>query len=71
MTDTITAKPATKCTIKELKAIFEENPALDPQFRSLQNLKVTMTELKDLKAANAGKDYDAIANGIGNDSMTY
>lgn len=57
-----------KATIKELKAFFETNPATSADVRQLADLKVTMQELKDLKSAGA---YDAIAEGIGDGSLTY
>jgi hypothetical protein len=51
----IKAKPA------EIKEFFEKD--------SIRG-KVTLTDLKNLKA-DGGKDYDDIAFGIGNDSLTY
>lgn len=50
-----------KATIAQLKEFFEANGGR----------KVSMAELKELKAVNGGKDYDAIANGLGDDTLTY
>lgn len=50
-----------KATIKELKAFFETDGGE----------KISMQELKDLKGANDGRDYDQIANGIGDGTLTY
>lgn len=33
--------------------------------------KLTMQELKDLKVSRDGKDYEDIANGIGDGTLTY
>lgn len=57
MTDTT----AIKCSVKEFREFFESNGGR----------KVTMTELKEIKASEGGSDYDAIAFGIGNGSLTY
>ncbi len=50
-----------KASIKDLKAFFEADGGAP----------IKMQELKDLKASNAGKDYDDIANGIGDGTLTY
>ena len=50
-----------KATIKQLKEFFEADGGA----------KVGMQELKDLKNANGGIDYDAIAEGIGDGTLTY
>lgn len=50
-----------KATIAQLKEFFEGNGGR----------KVSMTELKELKASREGKDYDLIANGIGDETLTY
>jgi hypothetical protein len=50
-----------KATVSELKKYFESDGGR----------KVTLLELKELKASNNGSDYDAIANGIGDASLTY
>lgn len=57
-----------KATIKELKAFFESGSSVPVEVRALTDLKVSMQELKELKASGA---YDAIAEGIGNGSLTY
>jgi len=49
-----------KANIKELKGFFEQG-----------SRKVSMAELKELKAGNDGQDYDDIAYGIGNGTLTY
>jgi hypothetical protein len=54
----------TKATIKQLKEFFEEG----------NGPKVEITELKALKKDAAGgdlPDYDDIAYGIGNGTLTY
>lgn len=48
-----------RATPGELKKYFEEGG----------NRKVTMDEIKELKANPV--DYDALANGIGNGTFTY
>jgi hypothetical protein len=48
----------TRATLKQLREFFENGGP-----------KVTMTELKQLKSNPT--DYDAIANGIGNGTLTY
>jgi len=56
------SKPAEgKASINEVKAFFEADGGR----------KVQMAELKDLKTGHEGKDYDDIALGIGNGSLTY
>lgn len=50
-----------KATLKQLREFFEADGG-----RKLQ-----MQELKDLKASNGGTDYDHIAEGIGNGTLTY
>lgn len=50
-----------KATIKQLKDFFEADGAP----------KISMAELKDLKASRDGKDFDQIANGIGDQTFTY
>ena len=47
-----------RATVKDLKAFFEAN----------DGRKVTMQELKDLKDSGG---YDAIAEGIGDGTLTY
>lgn len=51
-----------KATIAELKRFFETDSQRD---------KIKMEELKALKAGRDGKDYDDIANGIGDGTLTY
>lgn len=48
-----------KATIKQVREFFESNGTP----------KITMAELKELKANQ--KDYDDIAYGIGNGTLTY
>jgi hypothetical protein len=48
-----------KCSLTELKKFFEADGGR----------KVSMQELKELKAADGA--YDAIAYGIGDGSLTY
>jgi hypothetical protein len=50
-----------KATIKQLKEFFEADGGA----------KVGMQELKELKASRDGRDYDDIANGIGDGTLTY
>lgn len=50
-----------KATIKELKAFFEADGGT----------KIEMKELKDLKASRDGADYNELANGIGDGTLTY
>lgn len=50
-----------KATIKQLQEFFQANGGS----------KVTMQELKDLKASRDGRDYDEIANGLGAGTLTY
>jgi len=50
-----------KATLKQLREFFESDGG-----RKLQ-----MQELKDLKASNGGRDYDQVAEGIGDGTLTY
>lgn len=49
----------TRATVKAVKDFFESGDS---------GRKVSMTELKDLKNADG---YDAIADGIGDETFTY
>lgn len=50
-----------RAAIKDIQAFFQ----LDG------GSKLTMQELKDLKVSRDGKDYEDIANGIGDGTLTY
>lgn len=50
-----------KAKVSEVKAFFEADGGR----------KVTLPELKEIKASNGGTDYDDVAEGIGNGSLTY
>lgn len=49
-----------RATVRQLRDFFEASGGR----------KVTMRELKDLKAGD-GRDYDHLATGIGNGTLTY
>lgn len=51
-----------RATITQLKAFFETNSVKG---------KITMNELKELKASRGGKDFDEIMEGIGDGTLTY
>jgi len=50
-----------KATIAQLKAFFEADGGR----------KISMAELKELKASRDGRDYDEVANGLGDGTLTY
>lgn len=67
----MTVVPATKvdrASVKDMKIFFEAGPNHTPD--GLPK-KVKLTEMTELKASNGGKDFDHIANGIGNGTLTY
>lgn len=51
----------TKATLTEVRNYFKADGGTP----------LRMEELKEFKAVNGGKDYDQIAEGIGNGTLTY